>query len=154
MITTREAIEPIRQEGRIRWRVDDHCVEVDATTWHAGKLQRSGVDWSAQPSGHTLGAASPIAVEIARRHLRDAGDRAALELAAASPEDLLRRLNMADGEGRLINAGSLAFVRTPEVGLDYIRREVPGGDSTNRVRGRFWRGLGPAGGARPPRSQT
>lgn len=134
VLSTHEAIEPIRHEGKIKWRIDDHCVEVDATTWHAGKLQRSGVDWSAQPSGHTLADVSPVAVEIARRYLKAAGDEAALDLAAAPDEDLLRRLNVVTGDGTLTNAGSLLFVGSPDVGLDYIRRDVPGGDSTNRVR--------------------
>lgn len=134
-LTTHEAIEPVRHEGRIKWRVADHCVEVDPTTWHAGKLQRSGVDWSAQPSGHTLADVNPVAVEIARRYLRAAGDEAALDLAAAADEDLPRRLNVVTGDGTLTNAGSLLFVRSPEIGLDYIRRDAPGGDSTNRVRG-------------------
>lgn len=135
VLTTHEAIEPVRHEGRIKWRVDDHCVEVDPTTWHAGKLERSGVDWAAQPSGHTLADANPVAVEVARRYLRAAGDEAALDLAAATDEDLLRRLNVVIGDGTLTNAGSLLFVGSPDVGLDYIRRSVPGADSTNRVQG-------------------
>lgn len=134
VLTTHEAIEPIRHEGRVRWRVDDHCVEVDPTTWHAGKLQRSGVDWSSQPSGHRLDEASAVAIEIARRYLRAAGDDAARDLASAPDRDLLRRLNVVDGGGRLSNAGSLLFVGTPHVGIDYMRRDVSGGDSTNRLR--------------------
>lgn len=133
VLTTQEAIEPVRHDGKIKWRVDDNCVEVDPTTWHAGKLQRSGVDWSTQPSGHTLADVNPVAVEIARRYLRAAGDQVAKELAAATDEDLLRRLNVVAGDDILTNAGSLLFVGSPEVGLDYIRRDVPGGDSTNRV---------------------
>ncbi|KAA0232233.1 MAG: hypothetical protein JJLCMIEE_02805 [Acidimicrobiales bacterium] len=135
VLVTHEAIEPIRHEGRIKWRVDDHCVEVDPTTWHSGKLQRSGVDWSAQPSGHTLMDVNPVAIEIARRYLRAAGDEAAQDLAEATGEDLVRRLNVVAGDGTLTNAGSLLFVGSPSIGLDYIRRDVPGGDSTNRVRG-------------------
>jgi len=134
VLTTHEAVEPIRHEGKLKWRVDDNCVEVDATTWFAGKLQRSGLDWSAQPSGHTLVDVNPVAVEIARRYLQAAGDEAAVDLASATDQDLLRRLNLVDGNDRLTNAGSLLFVRTPEVGIDYICRQVPGGDSTNRVR--------------------
>ncbi|MEI2699654.1 MAG: ATP-binding protein [Microthrixaceae bacterium] len=135
VLVTHEAIEPIRHAGRIKWRVDDRCIEVDPTTWHTGKLQRSGVDWSAQPSGHTLMDVNPVAIEIARRYLRAAGDEAAQDLAEATDEDLIRRLNVVAGDSTLTNAGSLLFVGSPSIGLDYIRRDVPGGDSTNRVRG-------------------
>lgn len=136
VLTTHEAIEPIRFEGKLKWRLNDNCVEVDPTSWHSGKLSRTGIDWSAQPSGHTLEEASPVAAAIARRYLQAAGDESALDLAAASDSDLLRRLGLATGDGRLTNAGSLLFVGTPEVGIDYIRRHFPGGDSTNRVRSR------------------
>ncbi len=135
VLTTHEAIEPIRYRGRIRWRVDDQCVEVDASTWHARRLHRSGLDWSAQPSGHTLEDVGPVAVELAGRYLRLRGGPSNLELAEASAPDLVRRLNLADGDGRLTNAGSLLFVATPCVGIDYMRRDVPGGDSRHRVRG-------------------
>lgn len=135
VLRTHEAVEPIRASGKIYWRVDDNCVEVDATSWHAGKLHRSGVDWSVLPSGHKLADAKPAALDVARRYLTDAGDESATDLAAATDEDLLRRLNLvADGEGTLTNAGSLLFVETPAEGIDYIRRDVPGGDSTTRVR--------------------
>jgi ATP-dependent DNA helicase RecG len=136
VLTTHEAIEPIRHEGRLRWRVNDNCVDVDPTSWHAGKLGRTGMDWSAQPSGHSLDDASPVAAAIARRYLQAAGDEASLDLAAATDRDLLRRLNVATGDGRLTNAGSLLFVGTPEFGIDYIRRDLRGGDSVNRIRSR------------------
>lgn len=136
VLSTFEAIEPIRYQGRIRWRVNDNCVDIDPTTWHNRRLHTLGYDWSAQPSGHTLSDISPIAVEIARRYLRRSARSDTNDLADTSDEDLIRRLNVVDGSGRLTNAGSLLFVGTPDIGIDYIRRDVPGGDSTNRVRGR------------------
>ena len=135
VLATHEAIEPVRYRGRIMWRVDNNCVEVDASTWHSGRLHRSGFDWSALPSGHTLSDVRPVAVELASRYLRLRGGPSDLELAEAASPDLIRRLNLADGEGRLTNAGSLLFVETPCLGIDYIRRDVPGGDSRNRIRG-------------------
>jgi hypothetical protein len=83
VLTTHEAIEPIRFDGKIKWRVNDNCVEVDPTSWHSGKLSRTGIDWSAQPSGHMMEKASPVAVAIARRYLQAAGDESSLDLAAA-----------------------------------------------------------------------
>jgi ATP-dependent DNA helicase RecG len=133
VLSTHQAIEPIRYEGRIKWRVDDHCVEIDPSSWHSGRTQHSGVDWSAQQSGHVVTDASPIALEIARRYLIEAGDDGA-DLASASDFDLLRRLNVALGDNHLTNAGSLLFVATPTVGIDYIRRDHPGADSTARMR--------------------
>lgn len=135
VLTTHEAIEPIRYSGRLTWRVSDNCVEVDATTWHAGRIQRTGIDWSALPSGHSLHDVNPAAVEVARRYLKAVGDDPAQDLAGASVEDLVRRLNLVDGESQLTNAGSLLFVGTPGVGIDYIRRDYPGADSTLRIRG-------------------
>lgn len=134
VLTTHEAMEPVPAGGKLTWRVDDHCVDVDPTTWHSGHLQRSGVDWSAMASGHMLADLSPTALEVARRYLTLAGDEPATDLAAATDADLLRRLHLVDGDGRLTNAGSLLFVATPAIGLDYIRRDAPGADSTLRVR--------------------
>ena len=140
ILSTHEAIEPIRFRGRVRWRVDKNCVEIDPSSWHDLRMHRSGFDWSAQPSQHTMEDVSLVAVEIARNYLREGGARRDTALAAATTEDLIRRLNLIDGQGRLNNAGALLFVGTPEIGIEYIRREVPGGDSTNRLpaAGRPW----------------
>ena len=79
---------------------------------------------------------SPVACEVARAYLRSDARPSRHEdgdLADVSDAELLRRLNLvADGE-RLTNAGSLLFVATPWPGVDYIRRDVPGGDSTMRI---------------------
>lgn len=138
VLTAPEAIEPIRYKGRLRWRVSDHCVDMDASSWHAEHRRRLGADWSAEASGHPFSAANAVAVEVARRYLRGAGaggDTGALELAEAPTPDLLRRINVVTGDDILTNAGALLFVGTPHDGLDYRRREVVGGDSTARVRG-------------------
>lgn len=128
-----EALEPIRSKQRIFWRVADNCVEVDAASWSERRLYRAGYDWSAQVSGHRLTDARPAALEAARHFLRQAGDEGSQSLASASDEDLLRRLNVVASDGVLTNAGSLLFVSTPEPGLDYIRRDFQGADSTLRV---------------------
>ncbi len=135
VLTAHEAVEPIRYGGRIRWRVNANCVEVDASTWHTRKLYNTGFDWSEQPSGHAIDDLSPIATEVARRYLRQRGSPIDIELAEASVADLMRRLNLIDSNGRLTNAGSLLFVATPYPGIDYIRRDTPGGDSRNRICG-------------------
>lgn len=138
VLTAPEAVEPIRYNGRFRWRVQDNCVEMDATSWHIETRRRAGADWSAESSGLPLEAANPVAVEVARRYLRAAvarDDAGAGDLAASSTPDLLRRLNVVTGDGVLTHAGALLFVGTPHVGLDYVRRDAAGADSTARVRG-------------------
>lgn len=138
VLSTGEAVEPVRYKGRIKWRVSDNCVEVDALTWHTQSMRRRGVDWSAQPSGHGLDDVSPSAVEVARRHLREVQSASAspahtVDLAEAGLEDFIRRLDLVDGKNRLTNAGALLFVATPVVGIDYIRRDFAGGDSVLRI---------------------
>lgn len=39
IITAPQAIEPIRWKGRVTWRVDDRCVEVDLATWHEQRIR-------------------------------------------------------------------------------------------------------------------
>ena len=89
VLATHEAIEPVRYRGRITWRVGNNCVEVDASTWHSGRLHRSGFDWSGLPSGHTLEDVRPVAVELASRYLRLRGGPSDLDLAEAAPPDLI-----------------------------------------------------------------
>lgn len=147
ILSTHEAIEPIRYRGRVHWRVGKNCVEIDQTSWLEQRMHRAGFDWSSQPSEHTMADVSPSAVEIARQYLRERGERSDTSLATASTEDLIRRLNLVGDDGRLTNAGALLFVGTPEIAIEYIRRDVPGGDSTNRLptSGRPWSdAFGPA----------
>ncbi|MCR6703184.1 MAG: hypothetical protein NVV66_00250 [Cellulomonas sp.] len=81
-----------------------------------------------------MSAARPVALEIARRFLRDAGDDRSLDLASVSDQQMLRRLNVVTTEGTLTNAGALAFVGRGEPALDYTRRRHRAGDSQRRVR--------------------
>lgn len=97
-------------------------------------LERIGFDWSDQPSGQTLDDVNPVAVQIARDYLRESnGGESDMSLVHALDADLLRRLNLVKGSRDLTNAGSLLFVGTPCPGVDYIRRDMPGGDSTLRI---------------------
>jgi ATP-dependent DNA helicase RecG len=133
VITAPQAIEPIRWRGRVLWRVDDHCVEVDPATWHAKRMIRTNFDWSAQSSHIEWSESREASVEVARRFLRASGEVHAVELAGRPTPELLRRLNVVTGDGLLTNAGVIAFVGRGEPGLDYLRRDVAGGDSRQRV---------------------
>ena len=136
ILTCIEALAPVRYRGKLRWRVGTHCVEVDPVVWQSRMLERIGFDWSDQPSGQTLEDVSPAAIEVARGYLREAnGNESETSLAHATDADLLRRLNLVKGSQDLTNAGSLLFVATPWPGIDYIRRNMPGGDSTLRAEG-------------------
>jgi ATP-dependent DNA helicase RecG len=129
-----QAIEPVRVNGRITWRVDDRCVEIDASTWHARRMTRDRFDWSEQDSQVDPRTVRPAALEIARRHLRASGEQHAAELASASDAELLRRLNVVTGDGYLTNAGALAFVGRGAAAIDYLRRSAIGEDRRRRVR--------------------
>ena len=133
VLTTDYAIEPVYYGNKLKWRVNRSCVEIDPNSWYAENRRRVGYDWSAQPSGHALQDVSPVAVDIARRYLTGSSDTTGL--AEATSEDIIRRLNLVGGDGKLTNAGSLLFVATPGDGMDYIRRTVPGAASTFRELG-------------------
>jgi ATP-dependent DNA helicase RecG len=134
VIIAPQAIEPIRWNNRIMWRVDHHCVEVDASTWHGSHRMHQRFDWSAQASNLTETAVRDAAVGVVRRLLMDSGEPAAVELAEVSTPELLRRLNAVTGDGRLTNAAALVFVGRTEPALDYLHRRDAGGDSDLRVR--------------------
>lgn len=133
LLTVPEALAPVSHAGKLRWRVGANCVEVDPVTWRAQMLVRVGYDWSAEPSGHSLADARAVALEMARDCLRERGTAVHNELAEASDRDLLRRLDLLDARDLLNVAGSLLFVGTPHPGIDYMRRDFAGGDSTQRI---------------------
>ena len=136
ILTCVEAVHPVRYRGKLRWRVGANCVELDPVVWQSRWLERIGFDWSGQLSDRTLTDVSPEACEVARRYLRESnGDEVGTNLADATDADLLRRLNLVRDSHHLTNAGSLLFVETPWPGVDYIRRDMPGGDSTLRIEG-------------------
>ena len=56
-------------------------------------------------------------------------------MARSGDEDFLNRLHLLGEDGRLTNAGSLLFCGTPCVGIDYMRRDAHGADSTERIEG-------------------
>lgn len=136
VVISPSAVEPVRINDRIHWRVNDKCVEVDAATWHARRMHTLNYDWSGDGSARPAADVRPQALAVARDFLLDSGEPGAEELAKSPDAQLLRRLNVVTGDGMLTNAGVIAFVGRGEPCLDYIRRDYAGGDSTARVRRR------------------
>ncbi|WP_277209348.1 ATP-binding protein [Isoptericola croceus] len=136
VVVSPRAIEPIRVNGRVKWRVGDHCVEVDPHTWHAKRMSVLDYDWSREESTVRTDQARPAALQHARDFLEASGEQHSVDLARQSDIDLLRRLNVVSPGGCLTNAGVIAFVGRGDPCLDYIRRQHPGGDSLVRVRRR------------------
>jgi len=134
ILTVPQAIEPIRINGKIRWRVGSNCVEIDANTWHANRLASTNYDWSSETSTITTDRARPAALSQARDLLIASAEPHAEELAQDTDTNLLRRLNAVTSSGFLTNAGALAFVGRGAAALDFIRRDHAGGDSLIRVR--------------------
>lgn len=134
-IVAPEAVEPIRWKHKIRWRVWDACVEVDAATWHDRRHATWGHDWSAGDSGVPAEHAKPVALAFVRDSLRAAADAKSGELADCDDTQLLRRLGAVTGHGTLTIAAHLLFVGRGDAALDYVYRDYPGGDSVSRVRG-------------------
>ncbi|MFC6011742.1 ATP-binding protein [Nocardia lasii] len=126
-----QAIEPIRYNGKLKWRVCDNCVDIDPTSWYA---RRRPYDWSAGTSDTPITAVRESAIEIARDFLMSSNEPSAQDLAEATTAELLRRLNASTADGYLTEAGKLLFVGRTAPSLDYIRRDYSGGDSTDRVR--------------------
>lgn len=127
------AVEPIRWQNRITWRVGDQCQDLDPSTWHERRYTAWGYDWSAPPSGMSADRVRPEELIIARTFLRRSGDDRAEDLADASDEDLLRRLSAFAEDGSLTNGAALLLAGRRTPALDYIRRPVAGADSEQRV---------------------
>lgn len=107
------AVEPIRVDGKIQRRVDDHCVEIDAATWHSRRMRTLNYDWSAEPTTVPASEVRPGALVVARDFLANSGDSGAEELSRASDADMMRRLNAVTGEGSSRTQG---FWRSSGVG--------------------------------------
>jgi ATP-dependent DNA helicase RecG len=118
---------------RFKHRIGTQCVEMSAEDQRRAEEDRSGYDWSAEPSGATLADVSEGAVERARDYLRATGEASRLALAARPTPDLLRGLGVLGPGDRLSNAGRLLFVGGDRVLVDYQRRRAPGASSADRL---------------------
>lgn len=121
-----------RSAKKFKHRIGSSCVEMSAEEQRRAEEDRTGYDWSAELSEHTLADTSAAAVELVRRYLRETGGSSRVELADRPTPDLLRRLGVLAPGDQLTKAGSLLFVPGDRVLIDYKRRRVPGGPSVDR----------------------
>ncbi len=135
MVFVPRGFELHRVGRKLTHRIDTSCLEMSPADQRRVMEERSGYDWSAEPTTIPIDDADPAALARAREMLRESGDSSRDELARQSDGELLRRLGVADMDGRLNNAGVLLFVGSPQGRnlLTYKRRRAPGGDSQARI---------------------
>lgn len=117
-------------DGKIRWRVDTACVPVDRAEWWLHRQERAGLDVMAAATTRTGADATPGAVAVARRYLRDAGDKDLAEV--PSTTELLRRLGVLLPDGNLTQAEVLMFCPADRSLVTLARFDVPGGEVVGR----------------------
>jgi ATP-dependent DNA helicase RecG len=118
-------------DGRVLHRVDaQQCAPMPPGAQMRLREERSGFDWSAQPSDRTVRDVDPLAMAAARGRLHGLPDRRA-ELARLGDHDLLRAIGLVDADGRLLRAGELLLVDPGESAAPLVRYQyqaTPGGD--------------------------
>ena len=126
-----ESPEPVEDpNGKIRWRVDIACVPVDRAEWWLHRQQRAGLDVMAAATVRTKADATKGAAAVARRYLRDGGDKDLAD--APSTAELLRRLGVLLPDGHLTQAGVLMFCAADRPLVTLARFDVPGGEVIGR----------------------
>lgn len=114
-------------------RVADRCLPMTTERIAAVTAQKTGRDWSVQPSGMSASEVDPVAMRVAREMLARSNDLGKRRLAEASDVDLLRALGVVLEDQALTNAGALLFTRAYErtVLISYTHRRTPAGQLTS-----------------------
>jgi len=118
-------------QGRAYRRIDDQqCVTMSSQDQARLREERTGYDWSAQPSQRAATDVSAVALAEARSLVATLLDRRQ-ELARLNDSEFLRALGAVDGKGRLMRAGEILFCE-PEPSSQpmvlYQFRPTPGGE--------------------------
>lgn len=113
-------------------RVADRCLPMTTERIAAVTAQKTGRDWSVQPSGTSMNEVDPVAMQVAREMLIRSSDLVKRRLAEAVDADLLRALGVVLEDQTLTNAGALMFTRAYEhtVLISYTHRRTPAGQLT------------------------
>jgi ATP-dependent DNA helicase RecG len=109
-------------DGKIRWRVNDHCVPVDRSEWWLSRQERGGHDPTAIRTEHSWSDVPAGALAVVRRMLHDLSDE------QVSDQEVLRRLGVLTPSGHLTQAGVLMFCAAERPLLTLARFDVSGGD--------------------------
>lgn len=127
LLLVAESPDPVEgPDRRLRWRVGDHCVEVDRSEWWRHRSERIGVDPMAAPTPATMAVVREEGVRVARSYLESAGEDP--ELVAIDADALLTRLGVLRADGFLTQAGALVFTASKRPLLILSRLDVVGGD--------------------------
>lgn len=113
-------------------RIDKHCMRMSTDRIAAVTAQKTGRDWSAQPSGVSASGVDPVAMQVAREMLGRSSDVGKRRLLEASDIDLLRAVGVVLEDQTLTNAGALLFSRAYEnvILIAYLHRRTPAGQLT------------------------
>jgi len=95
--------------------------------------ERSGFDWSSQPSGRPTDAARASAVEALRDILVESGEPDRTTLIGEDDATLLRALQLVRRDGRLTRAGELLLCAGDRWRIEYLRRPALGAKAEIRV---------------------
>lgn len=120
----------LRRARRIGTQCQDMTTVAEMLQW---VRDRSGWDWSAEPSGRTVADVRPAAVDVMRDFLRESGEPERLALADRDDTELLRRLQVLRPDLRLTRAGELLLCPGGAPRLRFAVRPVLGARSTSGV---------------------
>ncbi len=114
--------------GRSTERIGTSCEPMSSSRIATVVTERRGDDWSADDSTVPIGAADPLALELARAMLERSSDARRSGLARASDADLLPGLGLVTPRRTLVNAGALLFCAdSGTTQLTYVHRRTPAG---------------------------
>lgn len=123
-----EAREPVEDpDGRLLWRTGGTCQPVDRAEWWLHRRASSGSDPMAAATDRTLSDVTDGALVVARRFLRESAGQQDIEVARSAAE-LLGYLGVLLPDGRLTQAGAVAFCASDRTWISTMVVDVEGGD--------------------------
>lgn len=111
--------------GKVTQRIGRSCLPLAPDQVAALHSERAGQDPSEGRSGRSVDELDPVAVDLARRHLRQLADDRA-RWAELSGVDLCRTMGVALPDGELLVAGEQLFCAADEEIVSYQHRRTTG----------------------------